>query len=63
MAGLKNPEKPSFRRAESRLDGSTLNLSQASLGFFVFPADAGSNNIKAYVINSAVKEVLTTKAA
>jgi hypothetical protein len=51
-----------FKNDET-LDGSTLNLSQASLGFFVFPADAGSNNIKAYVINSAVKEVLTTKAA
>ncbi len=37
--------------------GSTLGYNKNRKGFFIFPADPDSNNIRIYVVASAVKEV------
>jgi hypothetical protein len=37
--------------------GSTLGYDQKRNGFFIYPADPKSNNIKAYLISSAIKMV------
>ncbi len=39
------------------LVGSTMGYDQKRQGFFVFPADEGSNNLKAFVVTSAVQQV------
>jgi len=56
-------EKPSGRKVEivfkdgEVLVGSTLGYDRERLGFFLFPVDPRSNNIRVYVIVSAVKDV------
>ena len=56
-------EKPSGRKVEVTfkdgevLVGSTLGYDPNRQGFFVFPADPKGNNIRAYVISSAVVKV------
>jgi hypothetical protein len=37
--------------------GSTLGYDQKRNGFFIYPADPKSNNIKAYIISSAIRMV------
>jgi hypothetical protein len=37
--------------------GTTLGYDPSRPGFFLFPADAKGNNIRVYVISSAVREV------
>jgi|UniRef100_A0A7V3RI32 hypothetical protein len=37
--------------------GATLGYNKNKKGFFIFPADPDSNNIRIYVVASAVKEV------
>jgi hypothetical protein len=37
--------------------GSTLAYDRSRPGFFMFPADAHSNNIRVFVVSSAVKDV------
>jgi len=37
--------------------GSTLGYNKTRKGFFIFPADPDSNNIRIYIIASAIKEV------
>ena len=39
------------------LVGSTLGYDLSRLGFFVFPADPNSNNIRIFVVSSGVKSV------
>jgi hypothetical protein len=39
------------------LVGSTLGYDPNRQGFFVFPADPKGNNIRAYVVSSAVVKV------
>jgi len=39
------------------LVGSTLSIDPERLGFFLFPADPKSNNLKVFVVTSAVEEV------
>lgn len=39
------------------LVGHSLNYDPQGPGFFVFPADASSNNQRVYVVNGAVKDV------
>lgn len=56
-------EKPSGRKVEVTfvdgevLVGSTLGYDPKRQGFFVFPADSRSNNIRVYAVSSAVKKV------
>jgi hypothetical protein len=56
-------EKPSGQKVEVTfvdgevLVGSTLGYDPNRQGFFVFPADSRSNNIRVYVVSSAVKKV------
>jgi len=56
-------EKPSGRKVEvtfkdgEMLVGSTLGYDPKRQGFFVFPADPKGNNIRAYVVSSAVVKV------
>jgi hypothetical protein len=56
-------EKPSGRKVEVTfvdgevLVGSTLGYDSKRQGFFVFPADPRSNNIRVYAVSSAVKKV------
>ena len=56
-------EKPSGRKVEVTfvdgevLVGSTLGYDSKQQGFFVFPADPRSNNIRVYAVSSAVKKV------
>ncbi len=56
-------EKPSGRKMEITfmdgevLVGSTLGYDQNRQGFFIFPADPRSNNMRAYVVSSAVAKV------
>jgi hypothetical protein len=56
-------EKPLGRKVEvafedsEMLVGSTLGYDLNRPGFFLFPADPKSNNIKVFVISSAVKAV------
>ena len=37
------------------IQGSTVGYDPQRLGFFLFPADSNSNNIRIYVVTSAVK--------
>ncbi len=39
------------------LVGSTLDYNAAAQGFFMFPADPGSNNRRIFVVNAAVRKV------
>ncbi len=48
--------KVSFRDGEV-LVGSTLGYDPKRQGFFIFPADPKSNNIRVYVVSSAVGKV------
>jgi hypothetical protein len=56
-------EKPSGQKVEVTfvdgevLVGSTLGYDPKRQGFFVFPADSRSNNIRVYAVSSAVKKV------
>ena len=56
-------EKPSGRKVEVTfvdgevLVGSTLGYDPKRQGFFVFPADPKSNNMRVFAVCSAVKEV------
>jgi len=56
-------EKPSGRKVEITfkdgevLVGSTLGYDRERVGFFLFPVDPRSNNIRVYVIVSSVKDV------
>ena len=58
-----NGERPSGRKVEVKfLDGevmvgSTLCYESNRSGFFIFPADPKSNNLKAFIVNSAVIRV------
>jgi len=56
-------EKPSGRKVEvtfkdgEALVGSTLGYDPKRQGFFIFPADPKTNNIRVYVVSSAVEKV------
>ncbi len=56
-------EKPSGRKVEVTfadgevLVGSTLGYDPKRQGFFIFPADPQSNNIRVYVVSSFVEKV------
>jgi hypothetical protein len=56
-------EKPSGRKVEVTfidgevLVGSTLGYDLKRPGFFIFPADPKSNNIRVYVVSSFVEKV------
>ncbi|OGQ10489.1 MAG: hypothetical protein A2026_15985 [Deltaproteobacteria bacterium RBG_19FT_COMBO_46_12] len=56
-------EKPSGRKVEVTfidgevLVGSTLGYDPKRQGFFIFPADPKSNNIRIYVVSSFVEKV------
>jgi len=56
-------EKPSGKKVEVTfidgevLVGSTLCYDPKRQGFFIFPADPKSNNIRVYVVSSSVKKV------
>ena len=56
-------EKPSGRKVEVTfiddevLVGSTLGYDPKRQGFFIFPADPKSNNIRVYVVSSFAKKV------
>lgn len=56
-------EKPSGKKVEITfidgevLVGSTLGYDPKRQGFFIFPADPKSNNIRVYVVSSVVEKV------
>jgi hypothetical protein len=56
-------EKPSGKKVEVTfsdgevLVGSTLGYDPKRQGFFIFPADSKSNNIRVYVVSSVVGKV------
>ena len=56
-------EKPSGKKVEVTftdgevLVGSTLGYDSKRQGFFIFPADPKSNNIRVYVVSSVVEKV------
>jgi hypothetical protein len=56
-------EKPSGKKVEVTfvdaevLVGSTLGYDSKRQGFFIFPADPKSNNIRVYVVSSAAEKV------
>jgi hypothetical protein len=56
-------EKPSGKKVEVTfidgevLVGSTLGYNPKRQGFFIFPADPKSNNIRVYVVSSVVEKV------
>jgi len=56
-------EKPSGKKVEVTLKdgevlvGSTLGYDSKRQGFFIFPADPKSNNIRVYVVSSVVEKV------
>jgi hypothetical protein len=56
-------EKPSGQKVEVTfmdgevLVGSTLSYDRKRPGFFIFPADPKSNNIRVYVVSSFVEKV------
>jgi hypothetical protein len=37
--------------------GSTMGYNKQRKGFFVLPADPASNNVRIYVVASAIKEI------
>jgi hypothetical protein len=39
------------------LVGTTLNYRSESTGFFIIPADARGNNLRVFVVSSAVRQV------
>ncbi len=41
--------------------GATPNYSPASLGFFIFPADADANTVKVFAVNHAIRNVAMMK--
>lgn len=45
------------------LCGYTLSYTPGRIGFFVFPADEGSNNLRVYVVTSATAQVKAGPAA
>jgi hypothetical protein len=59
----KEEEKPSGRKVEVTftdgevLLGSTLGYDLKRQGFFIFPADPNSNNVRVFVVSSAVEKV------
>ena len=59
-------EKPSGKKVEVTfidgevLVGSTLGYDPKRQGFFIFPADPKSNNIRVYAFSSSVKKVRYT---
>ena len=61
--GYKEGDKPSGRKIEVTfrdgevLIGTTLGYDPSRPGFFLFPADPKSNNIRIYAISTAVKKV------
>ena len=54
---------PSGRKVEVKfmdgemMVGSTLSYDSKRTGFFIFPADPDSNNIKAFIVNSSLTKV------
>lgn len=56
-------DPPSGRKVEVKfmdgevMVGSTLSYDSNRSGFFIFPADPNSNNIKAFIVNSSVIRV------
>jgi hypothetical protein len=56
-------DKPSGRKIEVRftdgevLVGTTLGYEPSRPGFFLFPADPKSNNIRVFVVSTSVKKV------
>jgi hypothetical protein len=56
-------EQPSGKKVEVTfidgevLGGTTLGYNPKRQGFFIFPADPKSNNIRVYVVSSAVEKV------
>ena len=56
-------EKPSGKKVEVTfvdgevLVGSTLGYDSKRRGFFMFPADSKSNNIRVYIVSSVVEKV------
>ena len=40
-----------------RLNGTVLEYDRNGLGFFLFPADPNSNNLRAFVVNRHVKDL------
>lgn len=42
--------------------GTTLNRDPSAPGFYVFPFDSASNNIRVFVVNDSVSEVETIRA-
>jgi hypothetical protein len=56
-------EQPSGKKVEVTfidgevLVGTTLGYNPKRQGFFIFPADPKSNNIRVYVVSSAVEKV------
>jgi hypothetical protein len=56
-------EKPSGKKVEVTfidgevLVGSTLGYDPKRQGFFIFPADPKSNNIRVYVVSSSVEKI------
>jgi hypothetical protein len=58
-----NGEKPSGRKVEVTfrdgevLVGSTLGYDPKRPGFFIFPVDPKSNNVRIFAVSSAVKQV------
>ena len=59
----KEGEKPSGRKIEVTfrdgevLIGTTLGYDPSRPGFFLFPADPKSNNVRVFVVSTAVKKV------
>jgi hypothetical protein len=59
----KEGEKPQGRKVEvtfkdgEALVGTTLGYDPSRPGFFIFPADPKSNNVRVFVISTAVKKV------
>ena len=44
---------------DEKLVGTTTGYDPKREGFFLFPADAGSNNLRVYVISKSIKKVST----
>ena len=59
----KEGEKPQGRKVEVTfkdnevLVGTTLGYDPSRPGFFIFPADPKSNNVRVFVVSTAVKKV------
>ncbi len=44
-------------RDDEKVSGTTEAYNPQKVGFFMFPADAGSNNARIFVVNAAVRQV------